>query len=294
MKFVMMLKKNNLSNVMTQIPYWLTINSNIQGDITDSEYLSFFNTNSVRDGESPLNEYGKVFVDMVYSVGFPPNDKIWVFPKASLNNEYSHQVGQLFVLLMRIKSDIALCNHGTITIDDYGVPVDWQPPNPTLQETRYTIRKLLLEDTDDTFLLAKNIAERSLFNECFNQLSYLKELRCTDPFLGYLGLWSFIEIEWADNPQKTDMKKSLKSLLDGVFHDKREFKKAFNTRLKDISAEVGRTMGEYSIRNLLAHGKYHKVSNNWDGESTSEFHAVHDELYRIMLEGLGTKIMNNT
>ncbi len=287
-----MLKKNNLSTLMPQIPYWLTINSKLQDDLSGSDCLSFFNTNSVSDGESPLNEHGKVFVDMLYSRGFPPHDKIWLFPKAPLDNKHSHQVGQLFVLLMRIKSDNALCGHGTITTDDCGAYVNWQPPSPDLHENTYTIRQLLLGDTDATFLLAKDIAERSLFHKCFHQLSYLKELRCTDPFLGYLGLWSFIEIEWANDPKKTDMRKSLKSLLEDVFQDRRDSKKAFNNRLQDISTKVGRTMDEYSIRNLLAHGKYHKVLKDWDKESNEEFHAVHDELYKIMFEGLEAKIRN--
>lgn len=277
---------------MSQIPYWLTINSMSQDDLADSQYFSFFNTNSVNNGDSPLHEHGRVFVNVLYSRGFSTHDKIWLFPKSSLDNKQSHQVGTLFNLLIRIKGDIALTRHGTITIDDVGELVDWQPPLPENQERVYTLRQLLPKEADSTFCLAKAIAEESQFYKYFNQLSYLKELRCTDPYLGYLGLWSFIEIEWADNPKKTDMKKSLKALLEIVFRGQRESKRAFDKRLNEISAKVGQSVDEYSIRNLLAHGKYHKVSTEWDVKSNQEFHGVHDELFRIMLEGLEVKIRN--
>ncbi|AWL10997.1 hypothetical protein HMF8227_00501 [Saliniradius amylolyticus] len=278
---------------MPKIPYWLTINSDFEEKLSDSECFSYFETNSVSNGDSPLVEHGKRFVEMLYNMGCPTHDKIWIFVKEPLDNKLSHHVGTLFALLSRVKSDNALSEHGTVSLDGSGAFIDRQPPHPDIKDNVYTVRPFVPGEADATFLLARNIVERSLFNDYFHQFSYLKELRCTDPFLGYLGLWSFIEIEWADDPKKTDMNKSLKSLLEGAFHNQPENKRKFNKRLKYISSQVGESVGEYSIRNLLAHGKCRKVSSDWNEEMNIEFHAIHDDLFKIVLAGIEKKIRDN-
>lgn len=275
---------------MQKIPYWITQNlKSIEYSYQEND-LSLFTFEQVWEGKSPLKKLGKDILNHFIITKMSPFKEVFIFPKESIGSEISHKVGQIFPLICRIKNDNALSGHGTISFSNDDESNDYQPPQIQSQDDIHTSRLLVMEEAEENFALSKLIASSPKYSEYFCQLSYLKELRCTDPFLGYLGLWSFIEIEWAEKITRTDIKQSLKNLLEQVYATNKGSKKEFNSRLHAISIKVGASFDERSIRNLLAHGKYHVARNNWQATDNVEFHSIHDKLFTIMFTGLEQKI----
>jgi len=275
---------------MEQAPYWLTQNLISTPDISETNELNIFTTTQVIEGVSPLGEHGKNIVYQSVIKDMTPYNEIWLFPKKPLDSEISHRVGELFRLITKIKNDLNMTKSGTLLYIDNAFNVV-QPPQYENFRGACSLRNFNIEDADKAFKLSKWISSSPDYIKHLNQFNYLKELRCTDPFLGYLGLWSFIEIEWSKTPNKTVLSASLKNLFGQFFEGNRKAKKDFTSRLKTISEKVGDICGEKIIRNLLAHGKYHYAIETWEPEDNTEFHSIHDELFAIMFSSLEQKIL---
>ena len=277
---------------MNKKPYWITQNLQSIPTSLESDHFLFYTYDQVENGKSPLGNLGR---DIIY--GFiiqkmSPFKEVWIFPKDTLDSKISHRVADIFSLAMRIKCDLALSKPGEIFYNKKNLPVEPQPPNLLSFENICFSSKLETKEAEKSFIMAKILSSHCSYNKYFFQFNYLKELRCTDPYLGYLGLWSFIEIEWADDNKKANIKNSLKKLLIAWANGDRELKKDFTIRLDRISKKVGENFNEYSIRNLLAHGKYHIARSNWKTEDVKEFHYIHNELFKIMFSVLEERIIN--
>lgn len=276
---------------MEQAPYWITQNLRTIPDSLEAKELIFFTTSQVIDGKSPLGTHGKNILYQSVIRDMTPNKEVWIFPKTPLDCEVAHRVGQLFRLITKIKNDLNMTKSGTLLYTDSEVNVV-QPPQYENYRGTCSLREFNVEDADKAFKLSRWISSSPDYIKHLIQFNYLKELRCTDPFLGYLGLWSFIEIEWSKTPNKTDLQASMKNLLQQYFQKNKVAKKDFNARLKSISLKVGEIFDERSIRNLLAHGKYHYAMETWEPEDNTEFHNIHDELFAIMFSSLEQRILS--
>lgn len=275
---------------MEKFPYWLTQNIKSTTKLNKGTELQIFTNSEVMEGRSPLNEFGERIINDFLINTMSPFNQIWIFPKSPIDHEVAFNVGIMFRLIEKIKSDISLTKSG-IYINDDGI-THLTAPQPVNYDDPTTMREFNIEEAEKSFELSKFISSSPKFSQYFSQFEYLKKLRCTDPFLGYLGLWSFIEIEWSNSNRKTDIKVSLKNLLEESFKENRKAKRDFNIRLKAISSKVGEAFGEHNIRNLLAHGKYHYAKVKWESEDNKNFHGIHDELFLIMFRALEKRILN--
>lgn len=118
---------------------------------------------------------------------------------------------------------------------------------------------------------------------------YLRDIRLSPRFVGELALWSFLEHHWAENKAKTDVSKSLKTLLKLVFHN-REERSEFNKAIRSIGKDLGREYNEHILRNILAHGKHFTLSEKWTDENWSNFYGVHEKIYSLVVKGIEIEI----
>ncbi|TOK15923.1 hypothetical protein CGI23_25860 [Vibrio parahaemolyticus] len=105
-----------------------------------------------------------------------------------------------------------------------------------------------------------------------------------------LALWSFIEHHWTPYENgKSDIKKSLKCLLEFVCVDRNE-KNDFNKLVTSVGSELGSSYNEHLLRNILAHGKHFTLKEKWSNENWANFHKVHEQLLELVTRGIEKQV----
>jgi hypothetical protein len=243
-------------------------------------------------GDTELGSEGRVFYDMCHRSVSLYDHSLWLFATDKFETqENAHYFSSILCVLAEALYDVKISNPGLLIFNqETGECVTKQPPNMRQGDCK-TVNNINKTELEKLFHLCRYIValDTDKANYYKSIFDYLRDIRRSPLFVSELALWSFLEHHWAgDDKTKTDIRKSLKSLLNEVCE--REEKKDFNKMIAAVGKDLGNDYNEHVLRNILAHGKHLTLREKWSEENWTNFFAVHNKIFLLIVRGIEKEI----
>ncbi len=272
-------------------PYWIL--NPLTNSISIKTYgeWSFFSSEEITKGKSPLNDLGKKFFNEAQNKVSLYDHNLWVFSSKKFDYDDCYKFSRILKAVSETFCNSYLSQPGVIIEFDNG-SITKQPASPEYYETianeNFTNGKLIR-----ILNITESIYEKSLV-EYLAVFEYLREIKKSSLFICELALWSFVEQHWkGEKKSNNELAESLKRLGTTVYDRKDPDYVEFKNNLRTfIDTTGGKKKNLSDMRNLLAHGTFFKQKNNWDNRQWSLFVEIHEFLFNMVLLGLEQEINN--
>jgi len=235
-----------------------------------------------------------VNMGMMYSTNSPlPINSIYVITKS----EYNHINAGNFSLLIKLCLKLVyypptLVSHTAEYIPDAAITLPtWDGWKSTKPVSRNEINPTSFELVIEYFNVLNS--KKIRFHNSLDQIYKIASIN--DILIELLSLWSFIEGFW--NPKLGDSKLD-RSFLNMLETDFAPGKTRRDTEIKTVTqsvlsqnAKIGaRNYSE--LRNILAHGEFLKLENNWNNEQWKAIGEQRNLLIEVVTKSLMNYIKN--
>ena len=260
----------------------------------DVENFSVLKGQDVIAGSSLLGEEGKVFFEFLQMNHGLYDNSLWIFlntPFTSQNDSFNYS--ECFRLVGEALFHFKVSSPGLIVRNSAtGDITTKQPPNINKRTESCLIENVSEQDLKRLIRLTAALQDLEHDQQQYYKsiFDYLRDIRNSPLFVAELALWSFIEHHWAPCENgKSDIRRSLKCLLEFVFVDRKE-RSDFNKLVNSVGSELGSSYNEHLLRNILAHGKHFTLKEKWSNENWDNFHKVHEQLLELVTRGIEKQV----
>lgn len=272
--------------------YWVI--TPVKTEVADlvCDDFSVYNREALISGKSLLGEEGSIFYDICHRSVSLYDSSLWLFANDEFETQDSaNYFSEVFCILAEALYDFKISSPGLLMFNQKtGECITKQPPS-IRQSNVKKVSQISKIELEHLFSLCRSLvtldSEKVIYFKSI--FDYLRDIRRSPLFVSELALWSFLEHHWSgDNKSKTDVRTSLKTLLNTVCE--REEKKDFNKMIEAVGKDLGLDYNEHVLRNILAHGKHLTLKEKWSEDNWNNFFAVHEKLFLLIIRGLKKQI----